>query len=102
MLHAHQGEWLGQQLVPREWVKAATSPHAYYSEDYHYGYHWWLTGNGNGRSFSAQGAFRQILIVWPEYNATLAIFASSDHPRAGFYPSMYKHFPAAFSNDTNI
>ena len=45
LLYLHQGQWQGEQVVPRDWVEESLTRHvgAYSSDDYDYGYgYWWL------------------------------------------------------------
>ena len=52
------GVWEGEQLVPSEWVQAATSPAVGTSGAFggdHYGYQWWVTSAGDHQAFAAIG-----------------------------------------------
>jgi CubicO group peptidase (beta-lactamase class C family) len=47
-LFLKEGNWNGQQLVTKEWVKASVTPAINVSNDIRYGYKWWLYAyNGN-------------------------------------------------------
>jgi CubicO group peptidase (beta-lactamase class C family) len=78
MLLANYGELDGKQIIPAEWVKAATTPQADYLKVGHatkfngYGYQTWLLGDGSGRPreggdpvlrFAALGLHGQAIFV---------------------------------------
>lgn len=90
-LHAQLGEWNGARVLSEQWVRAATTKKVD-NEDGGYGYQWWM---GPGRAYYALGLFTQLAIVFPEHDATLAIFAAIDGS-AKLKPFIWKHFPAAF------
>lgn len=92
ILHLQQGEWQGRQLLPREWVRAATGMQirdvvlGVFTGDHYlspdeagdgqpasrregYGYQWWRGPHG---SFSANGLFGQYCIVLPEEKVVVA------------------------------
>ncbi|HUS36301.1 MAG TPA: serine hydrolase [Verrucomicrobiae bacterium] len=75
-LYLQNGEWRGEQLVPREWVSAAsvrqTSNGSNPKSDWDqgYGYQFWRCRNG---AFRGDGAFGQYCVVMPEEDAVLAI-----------------------------
>jgi CubicO group peptidase (beta-lactamase class C family) len=89
ILHAQGGVWEGRRLLPEAWVTASTSPHA---DDGHYGYHWVTYDNG---AFSALGMFVQMVMIFPEHGATLALTAAIDGSDK-IVPHIFKHFPQAF------
>jgi len=78
-----RGHWRGRQLVPAEWIDAATSrqvpspviggvdpneprPDAQQG----YGFQFWRCRHG---AYRADGAFGQFAIVWPEHRMVIAI-----------------------------
>lgn len=71
-----KGEWDGRQLVPADWVAAATSrqtsngsnPASDWEQGY--GYQFWRCRDG---FYRGDGAFGQYCIVMPEHDAVLAI-----------------------------
>jgi CubicO group peptidase (beta-lactamase class C family) len=89
-LHVRNGEWNGKQLLPKEWVKAATQSQVTEGK---YGYQWWM---GPDNAYYALGLFTQMSIVFPQHDAVLAITAAIDGSRK-LLPSVWKAFPAAFS-----
>ncbi|EUB98908.1 beta-lactamase [Rhizobium sp. CF080] len=92
ILHLQEGIWRGRQLLPREWVRAATGLQVcdvvlgVFTGDHYlgpeeagdgqsasrregYGYQWWRGPHG---SFSANGLFGQYCIVLPEEKTVVA------------------------------
>ncbi|MBE1875071.1 serine hydrolase domain-containing protein [Myceligenerans pegani] len=71
-----RGQWDGAQLVPAEWIDAATSRQIDSTHDdwpewrQGYGYQFWRSRFG---AYRADGAFGQYAIVWPEHDVVLAI-----------------------------
>lgn len=48
MLYLHDGNWAGQQLVPKDWVTASMADQVDAGDPYTYGYNFWLrTFNGH-------------------------------------------------------
>lgn len=92
-LHAQRGVWKGQTILSPEWVKDATTPHSG-NEEGEYGYQWWI---GPGKAFYALGLFVQMAVVFPEHDATIALFAAIDGSEK-LKPYLWKHFPAAFGS----
>ena len=68
-LYLHEGEWDGQQIVPAEWVAAATRDQTGTG----YGYQWWIDGPDY---YHAEGLYGQFIIVWPELD--LVVVFTSD------------------------
>ncbi len=74
LLILRKGEWNGKQLISKEWIKEATSPHpelAGAKSDY--GYLWWLNTDNAWpaaprSSFSAQGAGTNSIWIDPEHD----------------------------------
>jgi CubicO group peptidase (beta-lactamase class C family) len=65
LLNLRGGQWDGQQLLPAGWVDQTRVPSATNPE---YGLHWWLTPD----SFSAEGLFRQRIVVEPDLDLVIA------------------------------
>ena len=92
VLHAKRGVWDGERLLSEEWIARATRAHSPSG----YGYHW---VSGPGRSFAAMGVFGQMLVVFPDQEATLALTAAVNGEHACtdvLAPLLHKYFPAAF------
>lgn len=69
-LFLQNGQWEGQQIVPREWVEEATAVHMTSSTDDPYGYGWWLSPETEG-VYRAAGRLGQNIIVLPSLNTIL-------------------------------
>jgi CubicO group peptidase (beta-lactamase class C family) len=71
-----KGMWRGRQLVPAEWVEAATRLQTSNGSnpasdwDQGYGYQFWRCRNG---AYRGDGAFGQYCVVMPEQDAVLVI-----------------------------
>lgn len=92
-LHSASGRWNGHQLLPADWVREATGAQVDQAEDGHgYGYQWWI---GPNRAYFALGLFTQLSIVFPDHDATLAVFGAIKQSEQ-LLPLIWKHFPAAF------
>ena len=76
-LYLHQGNWDGEQIVPRWWVEESSrkqisnGTNGFWGSGY--GYQFWLNDFGG---FRADGAFAQYIFVLPEYDA-VAVFTSN-------------------------
>jgi CubicO group peptidase (beta-lactamase class C family) len=93
VLHAQKGVWEGQRLLSERWVDSATRAHSKEG----YGYHWM---SGPRRSFCAMGVFGQLLVVFPEHEATLALTSAVNGVNAcsgTLLPRVYRHFPGIFT-----
>lgn len=70
-----RGEWQGEQLVPAEWIDAATSMQTPNGSDpagdwdQGYGFQFWRSTHG----YRGDGAFGQYCLVLPEHDAVVAI-----------------------------
>ena len=75
-LYLQKGKWAGKQLVPEEWVEAATARQTSNGSnpksdwDQGYGYQFWRCRHG---AYRGDGAFGQYCIVFPEQDAVLVI-----------------------------
>jgi hypothetical protein len=87
VLMAQGGVWEGRRLLSESWIRQATTAHAP-----GYGYHWVVGPHGE---FSALGVFVQMVMVFPEHEATLTIIGAIDGSRR-ILPLVQQHFPAAF------
>ncbi|MFN2233479.1 MAG: serine hydrolase domain-containing protein [Anaerolineales bacterium] len=78
-LYLQKGQWGGQQLVPADWVEAATAKQVPNGPDENpdweqgYGYQFWRCQPAG--VYRGDGAFGQFCIVMPEQDAVLAITA---------------------------
>jgi CubicO group peptidase (beta-lactamase class C family) len=73
-LYLADGVWEGRQLVPREWVKQATTG----TELSDYGYLWWVNPVESRASFAASGAFGQLVVVVPDRRLVVTVASRTD------------------------
>jgi len=79
-LYLQKGRWNGRQLVPAGWIDAATSLQTSNGSDpagdwdQGYGYQFWRCTHG---FYRGDGAFGQLCIVMPEFDAVLAATAGT-------------------------
>lgn len=62
-LYLNNGNWNGQQIVPKDWVKKSTT-----KTNINYSYQWWLLPTETGMDYEAQGILGQYTYVCPEKN----------------------------------
>ncbi|TYL52885.1 serine hydrolase domain-containing protein [Agromyces mariniharenae] len=74
LLYLDHGAWNGRQVVPADWVKAATTEHVPLEAgvegfaptgEVGYGYLWWTSLVDGAAAFSANGSFGQRVLVVP-------------------------------------
>jgi CubicO group peptidase (beta-lactamase class C family) len=93
VLHAQKGLWQGRRILSESWIDSATRPHSSGG----YGYHWMT---GPDRTFCAMGVFGQLLVVFPDHGATLALTSAVNGINAcsrTLLPLVQRHFPGIFS-----
>jgi CubicO group peptidase (beta-lactamase class C family) len=74
----HGGVANGEQILPKGWVKAATTSHVKTGEgDIGYGYFWWIHPNG---TYEAEGIFGQSIFLDPKKD--IVIVTNSAWPTA--------------------
>ncbi len=88
ILHARKGVWEGKRILSEDWIERATRPQG----DPSYGYHWWVGADG---SYSAQGIFVQLVIVFPKAQAALALTGAMKDS-AQVMPLIDRHIARAF------
>ena len=87
-LFLHDGDWQGQQIVPKDWVKASVTPDAphlmpgdnplSHHKGFGYGYQWWIP-EGNEGEFMAMGVYNQYIYINPTTHTVIA--KNSANPR---------------------
>lgn len=105
LLYLQNGQWMGKQLLPQEWIKEATqlqvqtapeaSPNEKQSSDWAqgYGYQFWQSRH---QSYRGDGAFGQLMLVLPQLDAVIAVTAET-HDMQGQMDLIWKHLLPAFS-----
>jgi CubicO group peptidase (beta-lactamase class C family) len=84
LLVLQKGTWEDRQVVPGEWIAAATARQTSTGSapmsdwDQGYGYQFWRSRHG----FRGDGAFGQFCFVLPELDTTIAITSGSDNMQA--------------------
>lgn len=84
-LYLNEGQWEGQQVVPRAWVQASVTPDAPHLQPGNpnsswvlgYGYQWWIPQQPDG-DFLAIGIYNQFIYVDPKKKIVIA--KSSAYP----------------------
>jgi len=72
-LFLHKGNWNGEQIVPKDWVKASVTPdapHLMPDDDFGYGYQWWIPKSTQGE-FMALGVYNQNIYINPTTNTII-------------------------------
>jgi CubicO group peptidase (beta-lactamase class C family) len=76
-LYADGGTWLGNRVIPEQWVKTSIEPHAQIDEETNYGYLWWLKSFKSGEkkyaTFFMTGAGGNKVFIIPELRMTVVI-----------------------------
>jgi CubicO group peptidase (beta-lactamase class C family) len=68
-----EGRWQGRQIVPADWIAAATAASAPGGAEY--GYQWWTIAGGHG-DFMSQGIYGQYMYISPRYDTVIVVSAS--------------------------
>ena len=86
-LYLNGGRWDGDQLIPADYVAAATSPGGSSPNlSSGYGRHWWVATEGGHRTFSARGHGGQFIHVVPDLDLDTVI--TSDAETSGLDPKL--------------
>ncbi|MBL4801002.1 MAG: serine hydrolase [Emcibacter sp.] len=66
-LYLNQGNWNGEQIVPKSWITAATSAASAHNtpgpDKFGYGYQWWLAPDARPGEFFAVGVYGQFIYI---------------------------------------
>jgi CubicO group peptidase (beta-lactamase class C family) len=80
-LWLHQGRWEGRQIVPAEWMQAATQPHSHPGrENVGYGYGFWVYPQRNPVEYEALGRGGQRITVTPAENRIVVFTGGEFEP----------------------
>jgi CubicO group peptidase (beta-lactamase class C family) len=78
-LYLRGGEWNGQQIVDRDWVKMSTAlPTGARTDPGGFGYEWNVSNGPNGLQFGGTGRGGQTLIVWPDLDMIVVSMAGGN------------------------
>jgi CubicO group peptidase (beta-lactamase class C family) len=75
-LHLDRGRWDGQQLLPADWVTAATTaqvPVDHYPSTDGYGYQWWITTANGHPAAVAWGLGGQLIEIVPDLGLVVVV-----------------------------
>lgn len=66
-LYLNNGNWEGEQIIPRKWVEVSITPDAPHimpgPQNFGYGYQWWLGVDAREREFMAIGVYGQYIYI---------------------------------------
>ncbi len=80
-LWLHQGRWEGRQIVPAEWMQAATQAHSHPGrENVEYGYGFWVYPQRNPSEYEALGRGGQRITVTPAENRIVVFTGGEFEP----------------------
>lgn len=91
LLYLNDGVWQGKQILSKEWIEKATTPHAPHlmpnqteksSHLYGYGYQWW-TPQFPKNDFFATGIYDQFVYVNREKDLVIAKLSADYHYKTG-------------------
>ncbi len=99
LCYLKDGKYKGEQVIPSEWVKLASSKQINNEYNrpgsdasYGYGYCFWLDHCGG---FRADGMFSQFGIAFPQHNAVVVVTSSITDEQTGL-DGIFDFFPRAF------
>ena len=120
LLYLHEGNWLGNQIVPQNWVKqsiAMDGPHLqpgtneFSSSDMGYGFQWWIPQNADG-AFLASGIYNQHIYIQPNRDLVIVKLSGNYHFKTDknleknqhidFFKSIAQQFPKTVIADNSV
>ncbi|MCG1035753.1 serine hydrolase domain-containing protein [Polaribacter sargassicola] len=88
-LYLNDGNWKGEQIVSKEWVKKSTSPHPTGNNKHFYHNNWGIGPLKYG-SFFAIGLYGQYLYVYPEEEIIIVRFGDkSTYLHTGYWNQIF-------------
>ncbi len=99
-LHLDGGRWDGRQVLPEGWVADAARPHVANPNEptvdwcQGYGLTMWMSRHG----FRGDGAYGQLMVVLPEHDTTVAVFAGTEDMQ-GELDILWEHLLPALGPD---
>lgn len=88
-LYLKNGEWNGEQLIPKEWVKKTTELHTGVDWTPYmpgYGYFWWITEFGKYKGYAALGNGGNYIFVVPDIDLVVVFTSGIYDNSVIFYP----------------
>jgi CubicO group peptidase (beta-lactamase class C family) len=86
-LYLNKGLWNGRQIVPSEWVAESVKtdkPHKqvgkseFSSDDWGYGYQWWIAPDSDG-DYMAIGVYNEFIFIDPKHNIVIVKLSGNAH-----------------------
>ncbi|NRB47801.1 MAG: serine hydrolase [Saprospiraceae bacterium] len=80
----NEGKWKGQEIIPADWLKKATTPKARIQEGIDYGYLFWLREYGQEKSYKTyymSGNGGQKVLVIPDLDVSVVITTTNYNNR---------------------
>ena len=86
LLFLREGTWNGEQIVPRDWIRATVTSYSDSGDSGGYGYMWWVAANDKHLSgvdlsddgYSARGAGGHYILVVPAYDLVIVHRVNTD------------------------
>lgn len=93
LLFLRDGEWEGNQLVPRSWVQDSIQPQLPAEDGYDYGYYWWLLAGSPANVAIAWGFGGQFVYLVPALDLMVVMTADTarDHDELDGETFLYDH-----------
>ena len=63
---ADSGQYNGNQLIPKSWLKEMLQPYTHYKDEYSFGYQWWMDTSRNISFMAGHGG--QYACIIPDYD----------------------------------
>lgn len=97
-LYLQDGEWDGEQIVPKEWVRESLTKQVDAYDDNGYGYYFWISNYEDIDHYIAMGFGGQYIAIVPEYE--LVVAQTSD--QYDFYTLLYDYIIPSIQTDDKI
>lgn len=90
LLYLKEGNWNGQQIVPKDWIQKSITPDGPHlqpgvsdlsNSDQGYGFQWWIPQNGDG-AFFASGIYNQHIYIQPNRDVVVVKLSANYHFKA--------------------
>jgi len=103
MLFAQEGNWEGDQLISRGWVKESTRADTSTDPSRDYQYFWWVnTPGGKTHHFSARGKYGQYIYVAPERDLVIVRLGKKVGERGyDYWISLFEEVAAGLDTSAN-